>query len=164
MKMKFVNSMTALLFTVLIGTHVAANAANSVPLVEPGPISIPADKVFTLEEIKKAVTAGAIRHQWRVESQTPGSVRIILDGRNDKAVLVMDVVFDEKKYNIKYVRSENLNYVKGNGSTVQLNPNSNTVSRFAGEVTQTTIHSSYSRWMKILTREIDTELNVAKLK
>jgi hypothetical protein len=162
--MKFVKSMIALLLIALIGTHIAANAANSVPLVEPGPISMPADKVFTLEEIKKAITAGALRHQWRVESQTPGSIRIILDGRNDKAVLVMDVVYDEKKYSIKYVRSENLNYVQGNGTTVKANPNSNTVSRFGGEVQATTIHSSYSRWMKILTREIDTELNVAKLK
>jgi len=162
MNMKLVINLVVLMFTMMLGIH-TANAANDVPLVEPGPISLPANKAYSLVEVRKAIIAGATRHHWRVENETPGTVRIILDGRNDRAVLVMDVVYDEKNYNIKYVRSEGLRYVKGSGTVATANPNSNTVSRFGGEVQATTIHSSYSRWMKGLIAAINIELQLAKM-
>ncbi len=162
--MKAIRNLTVVMFTALMSMHFAVNAANDVVLVEPGPISVPSSKTYSLEEVRKAILGGALRHQWRADSETPGTVRIILDGRKDGAVLVMDVVYDEKSYSVKYVRSEGLRYVKGNASAVVANPNSNTVSSLNGGQKTTTIHSSYARWMKVLTESINTELNVIKMR
>jgi hypothetical protein len=161
--MKFAKNLIMLMFFALMGLHMNARAAGDVPLVEPGPIALPTGKTYSLEEVRKSVIAGAMRHQWRVESETPGVVRIILDGRRDRAVLEMDVVYDDKSYSIKYVRSEGLRYVKGNSQAFVKNPTSNTVSRATGDQVVTTIHSSYARWMKGLTEAINTELRLAKL-
>jgi hypothetical protein len=162
--MRLIKTLTILLLTIFMSMHIEANAANDVVLVEPGPISLPSTKSYSLDEVRKAIVAGALRHQWRVESDTPGTVRIILDGRNDRAVLVMDVVYDDKNYSIKYVRSEGLRYVKGNAKAFTPNPTSNTVSRTDFGQSQTTIHSSYSRWMNTLVSSINTELAYVKMK
>jgi hypothetical protein len=162
--MKLIRNLTVLMFAVLMGAHIGANAANDVALVEPGPISMPSANSYSMEDVRKAVIAGALRHQWRVESDTPGTVRLILDGRKDRAVLVVDVVYNEKNYSIKYVRSEGLRYTKGDGAVLVANPTSNTVSRVGSGQAITTIHSSYARWMKVLTESINTELFVAKTK
>ncbi|HEY8099579.1 MAG TPA: hypothetical protein VIF82_02405 [Burkholderiaceae bacterium] len=162
--MRLIKTLTVLMFTVFMSMHIEANAANDVVLVEPGPISLPSTKSYSMDEIKKAIIAGALRHQWRVESEAPGTVRIVLDGRRDRAVLVMDVVYDDKSYSVKYVRSEGLRYVKGDAAAFVHNPNSNTVSRVNGGQQTTTIHSSYARWMKALTESINTELTVAKMR
>jgi hypothetical protein len=131
--MKFTSNLMTLMFAVLMGTTTLANAHN-VELTEPGPISIPSSKPLSTKEIRKAILHGVERHNWKVESDSPGVIRIKLDGRRDRAVLVMDVVYDTKSYSIKYVSSEGLRY---NGKT---------------------IHSSYSRWITNLTSSIDTEL------
>jgi len=161
--MKQSRKMMIWVFAVLFGMQIA-NAANDVVLVEPGPIAYPAQYSYTPAEIQKAITTGALRHQWRIESQKPGTIRLILDGRNDKAVLVVDVVYDDKSYSIKYVRSEGLRYIQGSSAPATVaNPNSNTVSRFSYEQRDSTIHSSYKRWMKILTGSIDEQLRIAKI-
>lgn len=131
--MKLASNLMTLLFALLMGTTMLANAHNA-ELIEPGPISIPSSKPLSIQEVKKAIMHGAERHSWKVESESPGVIRIKLDGRKDRAVLVMDVVYDTKSYSIKYVSSEGLRY---NG---------------------TTIHSSYTRWMTNLTNSINTEL------
>jgi len=131
--MKLVRNLMMLMFTVLLGAHMTAHAAKTVSLFEPGPISISSSKELTIKDIRKAIISGAMRHQWQVESETPNTVRIKLDGRKDQAVLVMDIIYDTKSYSIKYVSSEGLRY---DGSS---------------------IHSSYSRWMQNLTNAINTE-------
>jgi hypothetical protein len=161
--MKLAKSWIVVMFVALMGIHAGAGAANVVPLVEPGPIAYPTGKLYSTEEIRKSIVAGAMRHQWRVESESPGVVRLILDGRRDQAVLVVDVVYGDKSYSIKYVRSEGLRYVKGSGQALVQNPTSNTVSRATGDPLITTIHSSYARWMKNLTDAINVELRLAKM-
>jgi hypothetical protein len=157
--MKFVkNLLPAMFIMLMMGMHSTAHAARSVVLEEPGPISVPTDYSYSMDEVKKAIIGGATKHQWRIDSEKPGIVRIILDGRRDHAVLVMDVVYDQKSYSIKYVRSEALDYQKGIPAGVTANPNSNTVSVNTSDHQKTTIHSSYARWMKLLVQAINTEL------
>lgn len=128
-----------LLFAVvMMCSAVFANARN-IELFEPGPVAVPAGKAFTLKDVRKAVLSGAMFHHWQMESETPGKIRIKLDGRRDRAVLVMEVVYDTKSYSIKYVSSENLKY---DGHS---------------------IHPSYARWMKNLTDAIDMQLKIMEL-
>ncbi len=161
--MALTRNLMIVLFGLLMGVHVAANAVNDVVLTEPGPIAVPTGKSYSIEEVRKAVISGALRHQWRVESETPGTVRIILDGRNDGAVLVMDIIYDSQNYSIKYVRSERLRYGMGSSTGRAYNPNMNTGARYATQSQTPMIHSSYSRWMKSLVDAINTELNVEKM-
>jgi hypothetical protein len=163
--MKLVRILMMVLAATLISMHPSVNAQqNDVVLVEPGPISYPGNQPYTLNEVRKAILTAAMRHEWRVESDSPGTIRIILDGRTDRAVLIMDVVYDEKSYSIKYVSSENLRYSKGKKATI-----SNSGKTAGSYVAQsdapipTTIHPSYARWMKNLTNAIDVELRIAKL-
>ncbi|MGZ5817665.1 MAG: hypothetical protein ACXWJD_02860 [Burkholderiaceae bacterium] len=154
--------MTILMFAVFMSMHLEANAAKNVVLVEPGPISLPTGRTYSLDQVKKAIIAGASRHQWNVESEKPGVVRIILDRHSGREVLVMDVVYDDKNYSVKYVRSVGLDYEKGTPAAYTANPNSNTISVNTIDHQMTNIHSSYARWMKGLTDAINTELRSTK--
>lgn len=162
--MKPIRNLTILMFAVLMSMHLAAFAARSVELEEPGPISVPAGHSYTLEEVRAAIVAGAKRHHWQVESQAPGVVRLILDQHRGRVVLVMDAVYDEKNYSLKYVRSEGMYYMKGIPTTTVSNPNSNTISTNTSDHLKTTIHSSYLRWTRGLTSAINTELYAAQMK
>jgi hypothetical protein len=161
--MKLVKHMMSLILGVVLCAHIAVHAQSDARLVEPGPIAIPENsKPYTLDEIRKAILTSALRNQWRIESETPGTIQIVLDGRNDHAVLVMDVIYDVKSYSIKYVRSEKLRYVKGTGvanacPSGQLSCSVNAQQEF------TTIHSSYARWMKNLTESISSEFKILRL-
>ena len=128
-----------------------------VVLVEPGPIPVPGSKPYSMEEVRKAVIGGAMRHNWHVESESPGTVRIKLQAPDYQ--LVMDVVYDVKNYSIKYVSSQGLRY--SHADALVKSPTSNTYSRGAGGAA--TIHPSYARWMKFLTDAINVELNIIKL-
>ncbi|MGZ3235980.1 MAG: hypothetical protein ACXU8A_01235 [Burkholderiaceae bacterium] len=113
--MKQTNRLSIFLLTLLSFVYIPGYADSIVVLSEPGPISVPADKTYTMNEVRKSIISGAMQHEWRIDSDTPGNVRVILDGRKDHVVLVMDVVYNVKSYSIKYVRSDGLKYDQGNG-------------------------------------------------
>lgn len=162
--MKLARNLMALMFTVLMGVHMTANAQlDAVPLIEPGPITVPGGAPYTMNEVRKAVLSAAMRHEWRVETDKFGMARIILDGRTDRAVLVMDIVYDEKAYSIKYVSSEGLRYEKGTKTDLPQVDASKGNYATRDYSYGPTIHPSYARWMKNLTNAINTELMIVKL-
>ncbi|MGZ5817666.1 MAG: hypothetical protein ACXWJD_02865 [Burkholderiaceae bacterium] len=162
--MKPARNLMTLMLTILMGMHITANAQQDVvALEEPGPIAVPAGGPYTLNEVRKSILSAAMRHEWRVESDKPGIARIILDGRTDRSLLEMDIVYDEKAYSIKYVHSEGLKYDKGmKTDTPKIEPGKgNYTTRDYSR--SATIHPSYARWMKNLTNAINTELMIVKL-
>jgi hypothetical protein len=133
------------------GMHFTANAnePDTFSELEIGPIAMPAGKPYTIVQIKKAIIYATRRHNWVIESETPGSTRIKIDGRKDGIVLVMDIFYDENKYSLKYV--DGVLPVKERkiavGTTYRnVKPN-----------------SPYSRWVKNLTDAINVELVIVNL-
>jgi hypothetical protein len=162
--MKLVRKLMMLMCLVMAGTHLPASAQqDSVKLEEPGPIALPGKFSYTTNEVRKAILTAAMRHDWRIESESPGVARIVLDGRTDRAVLVMDIIYDTNNYSIKYIRSDGLRYTPGNlndkSTVVMPKGNYSTREYESGPA----IHPSYARWMKNLTNSINVELLIVKI-
>lgn len=162
--MKLLGKLMSLLFIVLIGSSMVANAEEGIPLTDSGPIAVPRRHTYTADEVKAAIVDGIEHYKWRVESEKPGTVRIKLDERRDGIVLVMDVIYDATSYSLKYVSSEGLGYksaAEKTGSPFAGNPNSNTVSRDY-EIAGPSIDSRYARWTKNLRKGINRELKLTR--
>jgi hypothetical protein len=104
-----------------------------------GPVSVPENRAYTTDQVRAAIIYGAAGNHWIIDSETPGTIRIKLDGRKDLIVLVMDVIYDAHSYSIKYVSSD-------------LTPKN-----------KITFNSSYPRWTRGLMTAINRELNVINL-
>lgn len=80
--------------------------------------------------MREVVVAAAHGKMWMPEDRGPNTVRCTLDVRGHQAVV--DVVFTESSFSIRYVSSENLNYDAASGR----------------------ISPKYNQWVRNLRREI----------
>jgi hypothetical protein len=162
--MKLTGKMKSLLFIALTGLNMTAHAEDEVPFKEGESIAVPRRHTYTAGQVKEAIIEAAEHYKWRVESETPGTVRIKLDERSDGVVLVVDVAYDATSYSFKYVSSEGLKYksaAEKTGSPYAKNPNSNTVSKDY-EISGPSIDSRYVRWTKNLKKAINRELKLTR--
>ena len=80
--------------------------------------------------VKEVVVAAAHGKMWMPEDKGPNTVRCTLDVRGHQ--VVVDVVFTDDTFSIRYVSSENMNYDAATGS----------------------ISPKYNQWVRNLRREI----------
>ncbi len=159
--MKLINSLMILLFAIIMGSQIEAHAqATEVRVTEPGPISVPKGKPYTVDEVRKAILSSAMRREWAIDGEAPGSIRIKLERRD--FWIVMNIIYDTESYSIKYVNSEGLRYEKGTGIA---NACPVGLPSCTGPAYQqyATIHPSYARWMKGLVDSINSELAILHL-
>lgn len=109
--------------------------ARSTEMYEPERATlVAADGKPTKDKMRAAIIAGGKTRGWVLAGDKPGVVTLRYNRGKHGAVL--DVDYDEKGYQIKYVSSENLNFnVKDGGK-----PN---------------IHPTYNNWVKELGYAID---------
>lgn len=120
---------------VVVACTMSVAYARSTEMYEPERATlVAADGKQTKEKMRSAVIAGSKTKGWVLTAEKPGT--LTLRNHNGKYGAVIDVDFDEKGYQIKYVSSDNLNFnVKDGGK-----PN---------------IHPTYNTWVKELGYAID---------
>ncbi len=91
-----------------------------------------AGKPVTAEQVKTAIFRGAQTLGWKIEDKGPGQLQGMLMLRTHTAIV--DIMYDEKAYSIKYNNSTNLDYKNG------------------------TIHKNYNGWIQNLEKAINVQL------
>jgi hypothetical protein len=105
--------------------------AREVPLVEMGRVVL--TTASGQDAVRAAIVAGGASHGWVVTQEEPGKLTLKYN-KQGKLEVVLDVLFDAKGYEIKYVDSKNLNYAKTAEGTM--------------------IHPTYNRWVANLVKAI----------
>jgi hypothetical protein len=101
------------------------------------------DKPLSASDVRKSILKAALARRWQPVEVAEGKIRLQLEEkRKNPYQLVIDVIYDDKNYTIKYVSSNGLRY--------------NESSR--------TIHPSYQRWTHMLVTTIYRELGSLSLK
>ncbi len=90
-------------------------------------------KEKSLDEVEKAILAGAASRGWSSSIEKPGHIVSSINVRN-KHQAVIDIFYTGKEYSINYKESSGLKYENGN------------------------IHPNYNNWMINLRNSIDSEL------
>jgi hypothetical protein len=155
--MKLSKKLTMLMLGTLAFISVLANAQETVAFTEPDTIKLSRKVKYTEEEIKKAILHAAEKEHWQVVSESPDVIRLKIQGPNDGAELVMDVLYNTRKFKLKYISSEGLNYQKESSPVIAgNNSNSNFVSK--NYEPGPTISRQYADWVKQLTRTIRRQI------
>ena len=135
---RLTSSMTIIAFLVVCVLPPTAHA-RATKLIEPAPVTT--NCVLTLEDMKKAITAGGAVRGWTVVDQTPGNIELKYVKGAYKHVLSVNVQYTKNTYSVTYKDSTNLNYkVKRNGVRE--------------------IHPRPIGWMKNLSIDIQTKTDV----
>ncbi len=92
-------------------------------------------KKTSVENVEKAILAGASTRGWIPRVQKPGHIEASINVRN-KHQAVVDIFYDAKEYSIKYRESNGLKYDAASGK----------------------IHPNYNNWMNHLKNSINAEL------
>ena len=111
-------------------------AARQAPLVDPDPIAIPAK--VTDAQVAKSIRGALINRKWTVTDEKPGEIKSTLMLRDHKVRI--DITWDKRQIQIKYVDSENLKYEVENGKRL--------------------IHKNYLGWINNLVSDIGANLNL----
>ena len=155
--MKLLKNWTVLFFSSLMFLPVLASAEDVVPFKEPDAVGFSRKARYSEEEIKSAILAAARQNQWQVVSETPGSIQLKIQGPNDGTELVMDAHYNSRKFRLRYVSSEGLQYQKESSPVIAgNNSNANFVSKNfdAGP----SISRQYEDWVKQLMRSIKRQV------
>lgn len=99
------------------------------------PVTVAVEGVATPSQVGRAVRAALTRRGWTVIAEKAGTVEAKLV-KNDEYVVRIAVSYDASSIVVRYVKSEGLDYDREDR----------------------TIHSSYNRWMRMLSREIKVNL------
>ncbi len=110
-----------------------AAQAREAPMVETGRVVLTAAN--GQDAVRSAIAAGGASHGWVITQEEPGKLTLKYSKR-DNLEVVLDVLFDAKGYEIKYVDSKGMNYAK--------------------KTEGTTIHHNYNRWVANLVKAIGT--------
>lgn len=116
----------------------AAAQAREAPMVETGRVVL--TTASGQDAVRAAIVAGGAAHGWVVTQEEPGKLTLKYN-KQGKLEVVLDVLFDAKGYEIKYVDSKGLNYAK--------------------TAEGTTIHPTYNRWVANLVKAIGTVATAA---
>jgi len=130
-----------LMKNVLIAAALAAclgtAQARSTAMLEPERVMVVVGNQ-TEEAMKGAVVRGGAKHDWIVQADAPGKLTL-KQNKNNKHEAVVEVVYDNTGFQIRYVSSINLNF-EASSSGKQ-------------------IHPTYNRWVQNLQRAISAEVN-----
>jgi hypothetical protein len=118
------------LFALLMG-------ARQVPLTDPAPIAVPAG--IALKDVGKSIKVALVGRQWLVSDDQPGHIAATLNLREHMAKI--DVTYDEKAINLKYVDSKELLYEDKKGERL--------------------IHRNYLNWVQNLVTDISRNLQLS---
>ncbi len=110
--------------------------ARQMPLSDPAPIAVPAG--VTLKDVAKSVKVALIGRTWTVSDEQPGHIVATLTKPDYTAKI--DVTFDEKAVNLKYLDSTDLLYEEKKG--------------------QRMIHRNYLNWIQYLVTDISKNLQL----
>ncbi len=108
-----------------------AAQAREAPMVETGRVVLTA--ASGQDAVRSAIIAGSASHGWVVAKDEPGKLTLKYN-KQGKHEVVIEAVFDDKGYELKYVDSKNMNYAKNDQGTV--------------------IHPNYNRWIANLVKAI----------
>ena len=125
-----------LLVILLLPILLMLMAARQAPLVDPDPIAIPAK--ITDAQVAKSIRGALINRKWTVTDEKPGEIKSTLMLRDHKVRI--DITWDKRQIQIRYVDSENLKYEVENGKRL--------------------IHKNYLGWINNLVTDISANLNL----
>ena len=96
------------------------------PLVEPGRIVLTAadGKPRGAADVRAMIIAGARKLGWSMDADVPGKLTL-QRSKDTKHEVVVDAVYDDQGYELKYVSSVNMNYSKADGSKAEIHPTYN---------------------------------------
>jgi hypothetical protein len=136
MKEGLVMTMTIrkLMLGVVLATVAAAAAAREAPLKDPGKIELAVVNglVTSPARVRQALVLAGASRGWVVAGDQPGRLKLSFN-KGDKHRVTVDVSYDERSFDIRYVDSYNLNYAQRDG--------------------QTMIHPNYNRWVNNLAHD-----------
>lgn len=84
---------------------------------------------------REAILKGAASRGWVLKSERPGCVTLVLDMRGGKHMAVVDVLYANDEFSVRYVDSSNLEYDRQTGR----------------------IHRKYVQWVRNLKKAIRAE-------
>jgi len=111
-----------------------AQARSAVLLIEPARVELAVGANQNAEAVKDVIIAGGAERGWSVVTSDPGRVRLKYDKHNGKHEVVVDITYDARGYQLRYVSSFNMKYENG--------PN--------GQL----IHPFYNKWVEGLMQAI----------
>lgn len=121
-------------YLLLLPVLVLLMGARQVPLSDPEPLPVPAG--VTAEQTAKAIKAALVGRTWEITEEQPGKIISTLHLRSHMAKI--EVTYDEKVINIKYLDSSELMYEDKKGG------------RF--------IHRNYLSWIQNVRSDISRNL------
>lgn len=120
---------------IVVTCTIGAAHARSTEMYEPERVSLVAgDGKPSKQKMHEAIVSAGRHKQWVVAGDKPGTITLRYSRGKHEAVI--DVDYDEKSYQIKYVSSENLNFSAKDGG-------------------KPSIHPHYNSWVKELSYGID---------
>jgi hypothetical protein len=108
-------------------------------LVDPPPIAVPSG--LATKDVAKAIRSGIVGRGWVVTKDENGHMDTVLNLRTHE--VKVDIAYDTKQVVIKYVGSSNLDYDEKNGVRH--------------------IHKKYNQWIDNMVKDINNQLQIAKL-
>ncbi len=96
------------------------------PLVEPGRIALTAadGKPRGAADVRAMIIAGGRKLGWSVDADIPGKLTL-QHSKGSKHEVVVDAVYDNQGYELKYVSSVNMNYSKAEDGKAEIHPTYN---------------------------------------
>lgn len=127
-------TMRRLTVAAAIAAACAAAAAREAPLKDPGKVELaaPGEPTATPAKMRQAVVLAGTARGWAVVGDQPGRLKLQFN-KGDKHRVTVDVSYDERSFEIRYVDSYNLNYAQKDG--------------------QVMIHPNYNRWVNNLAHD-----------
>jgi hypothetical protein len=110
--------------------------ARQVPFNDPAPVPVPAG--VSLKDVTKSVKVALIGRTWTIADEQPGHIVAAIT-KPDYTVKI-DLTFDDKAVNIKYLDSTDLMYEEKKG--------------------QRMIHRNYLNWIQYLSSDISKNLQL----
>ncbi|ODT37254.1 MAG: hypothetical protein ABS55_03805 [Lautropia sp. SCN 70-15] len=109
--------------------------ARTAPLVEPERMLLPAaqGKARGVDNVRAAIISGGQSLGWSVLQDEPGKLTLKYN-KQGKHEVVVDALYDEQSYQLRYVDSTNMNYNKDDSGA--------------------NIHPNYNRWIRNLIKYI----------
>jgi len=111
MKTRVITVVLTISLALAAGTAHASRRA--VPLIEPARVELATGANENPEVVKDAIIAGGAARGWVAVSSDPGKLRLKYDKQGGKHEVVVDVTYDAKGYQLKYVSSFNMKYENG---------------------------------------------------
>jgi len=123
-----------ILLTLALAAMAAPAAAREAQLMDPGRIhlAVADGPAASATKVRNAIVLAGIARGWTLVEEQPGRLKLTFN-KADKHRATIEVHYDERSYDIRYVDSYNLNYAQRGG--------------------QAMIHPNYNRWVNNLAQD-----------